>query len=204
MFLKDFRKYIFTENITVCIMLTFTIGLYHLEITSEISYDGGTAYSLDQYDAVYLNEDHYEPTSLHTIKLYQGGKLIKNVLIGAVGGGTGIHKSSQVIEQERMIICCGDTIFCLFLPELALLWKTKADWATCFEIFKYLDDYIVHGEVDISRIDKNGKIMWQQSGADIFTTVEGKDDFILTEDHILAIDWEYRKYKFDFDGNVLS
>ncbi|QJD96766.1 hypothetical protein HH214_13255 [Mucilaginibacter robiniae] len=185
-------------------MLTFTIGLHHLEIANSVLYDEGTADNLEQYDAVYLNEDHYKPTSLYIIKLYQDGKLIKNVLIGALGSGIGIHRSSQVIEQDRMVICCCDMVFCLSLPELDLLWKTKADWAVCFEIFKYMEDYIVHGEIDISRIDKDGKIMWQQSGADIFTTAEGKNDFILTKDYILATDWGYCKYKFDFDGNRLS
>ena len=64
--------------------------------------------------------------------------------------------------------------------------------------------YIVQGELDISRIDKNGNIIWQQSGADIFTRMEGKDNFVLTENYILATDWENRKYKFDFNGNRIN
>jgi len=44
---------------------------------------------------------------------------------------------------------------------------------------------------------------WQQSGADIFTTLEGKNNFIITDNYILATDWENRKYKFKFDGRLI-
>lgn len=75
---------------------------------------------------------------------------------------------------------------------------------TCFEIFYLEKDYLVHGELDITRLDKNGKIIWQNSGKDIFTTLEGKDDFCLTETEIIAKDWNYEKYIFDYDGNLKS
>jgi hypothetical protein len=67
-----------------------------------------------------------------------------------------------------------------------LIWKTQADQATCFEIFKFKDSYVVHGEMEISRIDLNGNIMWQNSGADIFTTEKGINDFEITNSFIQA------------------
>jgi ABC-type ATPase with predicted acetyltransferase domain len=42
-----------------------------------------------------------------------------------------------------------------------LLWWTKADQATFFEINKYQESDIIHGELEISRLDKDGKITWQ-------------------------------------------
>jgi len=57
-----------------------------------------------------------------------------------------------------------------------LQWKTKADVATCFEIFKYRSDYIVHGEMAISRLSADGDIIWQQSGADIFVSTKSNED----------------------------
>ena len=81
-----------------------------------------------------------------------------------------------------------------------MLWKTKGDEATCFEIFKYQDSYIVHGEMEITRLDRNGNIQWQQSGADIFTTLDGQDNFKLTDDYIIATDWQNRIYKFGYGG----
>ena len=72
---------------------------------------------------------------------------------------------------------------------------------TCFEIFKKGDFYIVHGELEITKLNENGKILWQKGGADIFTTISGKNDFKLTEKYIIATDWENRIYKFDYEGN---
>ena len=66
------------------------------------------------------------------------------------------------------------------------------------------DSYIVHGELAISRINRNGNIMWRKSGADIFTTPEGIDTFIIAKDYILATDWGYKKHKINFDGEVLD
>ena len=100
------------------------------------------------------------------------------------------------------MLCC--TLFCLSIPTLELLWRCQGDEATCFEVFSYKDSYIVHGEVQISRIDRDGNIKWQRSGADIFTTPEGLDTFIINHDYILATDWEYRRYKFNFDGELLD
>ena len=49
-----------------------------------------------------------------------------------------------------------------------------------------------------------GKIIWQKSGADIFTTEKGIDDFEITESYIRATDWENRVYKFDFNGKEIE
>jgi hypothetical protein len=88
---------------------------------------------------------------------------------------------------------------------LDLLWQTKGDPATCFQIFKYKDDYIVHGELEITRVGNDGKIVWQRGGADIFVTLNSSEkDFLVTEDYMLATDWENRTYKFDFDGNEIA
>lgn len=178
-------------------MRTFTIADYQLEVADATTDD-------EHYDYYYVNDDGYKRTSLVSIRLLKDGNLVKSTLIGASGGGTVVHERSIIFADDKLVTCCSDTVFCISIPELTLKWKTKADWATCFEIFKYQVDYIVHGEVDISRIDKDGKIVWQRSGADIFTTLEGKDTFVITDQYILATDWEHRRYKFDFDGNIID
>ena len=102
-------------------------------------------------------------------------------------------------------ICCSSQIFNLSIPNLNLNWQTKADGATCFEIFELNQDFIIHGELEISRISKEGRIIWQRCGADIFTTIEGKEEnFKLTDKFIFATDWGNRNYQFDFEGNGIE
>jgi hypothetical protein len=102
------------------------------------------------------------------------------------------------------VICCSNTVFKLSLPDLNLEWKTIADSVTCFGIHYLGEDYVVHGELEIAKLDKDGKIVWKQSGRDIWTTIEGINNFTVNNDCILATDWEYNRYKFDYDGKLLE
>lgn len=185
-------------------MIHYKTDKYRIDIFDDQTYIEGSADNVNYYDFVYFDKSDYHFPLVYGIKVFQGGTLIKSAVIGSIGGGTAIHNTSTIIENDRLLVCCSDTIFCLSIPDLTLLWRTQADQATCFEIYKYKDSYIIHGEFEISRLDKNGKILWQQSGADIFTTLDGKDSFAINDNYILATDWENRKYKFDFDGQLIE
>jgi hypothetical protein len=133
----------------------------------------------------------------HGVFVLRDGQIVNSVCICSGGGQTGIHPTCSIFEDNRLLICCADSIFCLAVPGLDLSWVTHADGATCFEIFNCEDGYIVHGELEISRIDKSGMIVWQFSGSDIFTTLRGKDDFILNGNVIEAVDWNGLKFLID-------
>lgn len=177
---------------------------YKISVCLEKDLDERPIDNFSKYDFKYFEESEYRCASILGIKVFEGNTEIKSAVIGSSGGGTGIYNNSVIIESDRVLICCSNSIFCLSIPELQLLWQTEADWATCFGIHKHKDSYIVHGELQISRLDQNGKIVWQQSGGDIFTTLDGKDNFEITDKFILATDWDNRKYKFDFDGRIIS
>jgi len=184
-------------------MVTTIISDFKIELFKEDMYSPGSADNVNEYDFVYLGEDNNYTTAVG-IKVYKDDLVVKTALIGSSGGGTGLHDTSHIWEPDRIIICCSDTVFCLSIPHLHLIWKTKADLATCFQIFKLGEDYIVHGEVEISRLRHDGQIIWQQSGRDIFTRSHSmKDDFAIAENYIIATNWENMKYKFDFDGNII-
>jgi hypothetical protein len=178
-----------------------TIGKYTVEAFNDV-YSVNSTDNNNKYDSIYLEgtEDCY--STLIGIKIYRNDSHFKSAIIGAQGGGTTIHETSHIIKSDRIVVCCSDTVFCLSIPDLELLWKTKSDAATCFQVFKYKDDYIVHGELEITRLGNDGKILWQQGGGDIFVTLNSsQEEFVIMPDYILATDWENRKYKFDFDGN---
>ena len=181
-----------------------TVGQYQIDIFRDETFAKGSVDNLHKYDIEHFDESAYIFPTMFGVKVFENNDLLKSVIIGSIGGGTGIHKTSVIYEDTKILICCSDSIFCLSIPDLTLLWRTQADQATCFEIFKYQDSYIVHGELEISRLDKDGKILWQQSGADIFTTIDGKQGFELTDKYIIATDFENRVYKFDYDGNSFT
>lgn len=145
----------------------------------------------------------FAATSVQKVQVIDKAGLVSTAVLSAIGGGTGVHEASYIVETDRLLTCCGDTVFCLSLPSLDLLWKTGMDLATCFGIYAFQDDYIVHGELAISRLDENGLILWQRGGADIFTTSEG-GLFQLTKHCIIVEDWQNRVYKFDYLGNDVT
>ncbi|MDZ7899991.1 MAG: hypothetical protein U5N85_18440 [Arcicella sp.] len=178
----------------------FTTKDYEIDIDYCPTYKAGSADNVFKYDFEYLENSKNKATSIFGIKLLSNGKCIKSAIISSEGGETGIHNTALVIEDDRFVICCADKIFCLSVPDLKLLWKTQADDITCFEIFPYQDSYIVHGEINISRINHDGIILWQYSGDDIFMNMEDKIECELREGYILATDFDNKVYRIGYDG----
>ena len=177
---------------------------FNIQFSSESSYDEKSADNIEDYQKVYFEESDYRLSSIFGIKIFENDNLISSAIIGADGGATTIHETSFVISQNRIYICCGNFVFCLSIPELEIVWKTQADEITCFEIFKIENEFIIHGEMEISKLDQNGKLIWQRGGRDIFLTPEGIDDFSINDNIIIAKDFEYNLYEFDLDGNQIN
>ena len=175
-----------------------------IEVLDEPTYKFGSADNNFTYSKHYFGDGATEyPTSKHGIKIYQEDQIIDSCIIMGSGGATGIHQNSSILDNEQLLISCCDTIFCLTLPSLELNWKTQADQATCFQIFKQQDDYIVHGELQVAKLDKGGKIKWEFGGTDIFVSIDNEEEFKIENDGILLTDFGKTKYKIDFDGNLI-
>jgi outer membrane protein assembly factor BamB len=160
----------------------FTTKKYEIDIDYHPTYKSGSENNLFRFDFEYLENNK------------------KTAPISAEGGETGVHNSALVLEEDRLILCCGDKVFCLSIPDLTLLWKTQADDVTCFQIFAYKDSYIVHGEINISRINHDGTILWQYSGEDIFMNMDDEVECELRADYIIASDFNNKVYKIGYDG----
>jgi hypothetical protein len=58
----------------------------------------------------------------------------------------------------------------------------------------------VHGEINISRINHDGTILWQYSGEDIFMNMDDEGECELRADYIIASDFNNKVYKIGYDG----
>ena len=175
-----------------------------IEVLDEPTYKFGSSDNNFSYSKHYFGDGATEyPTSKHGIKIYQNSQIIDNCIIIGSGGATGIHLNSSLLDSDQLLVCCCDTIFCLTLPNLELKWKTQADQATCFQIFKHQDDYIIHGELQVAKLDKDGNKKWEFGGADIFMSIDNEDEFKIENDGILLTDFAKTKYKIDFNGKLI-
>ena len=175
----------------------FATNKYEIDIDYHPTYKSGSADNLFKFDFEYLEKS---ASTIFGIKVLDNGVCLKNAVISSQGGETGVHNSALVLEEDRLILCCGDKIFCLSIPDLSLLWKVQADDFTCFQIFGYQDSYIVHGEINISRINHDGTILWQYSGEDIFMNMNDDIECELQADYIIASDFNNKIYKIGYDG----
>jgi hypothetical protein len=181
---------------------------YTIEIANDSHYTLRSTDNINHYKFEYFygktDEDRHYPSSKHGIRIFENDEEINSCIICEYGGGTGIHTHSAVIKEDALYLCCGDKIYSILLPDLTIIWQKRIDPATCFGIYEIMEDFIVHGELEINRINKNGDIQWRFGARDIFVCPDGSSSFILKEDSILLQDWEGHQYYLDLNGNELK
>lgn len=142
-------------------------------------------------------------TSQHGIRVTTEGKEINSVIICEGGGASTIHERAFIVIDNEIFLCCGDHVYCLELPSINVNWKNRLDPATCFGIYEFENDFIVHGELEISRIDRKGNKKWDFSARDIFFTQDGKESIEIEKDRIKLRDWDGYEYVIDGNGKEI-
>jgi hypothetical protein len=175
---------------------------YTVDIIDDPTFNPGSADNLIGYETVYFDNTEYQPTSKHGIRVTKEGQSIGSAIICETGGATGIHDNSFLITADDLLICCCSTVYSFKLPLLTLNWKKELDPATCFAIYPFKDDFIIHGELEIKRINRAGNVKWDFSAKDIFVTQDGKEAVRLIGDRIEVTDWDGDKYILNVDGQV--
>lgn len=151
----------------------------------------------------YKNYTHYDSSSIICIATKDlEGNVVTKALLNSDGATIQPYEKSYLIYESDLIICIGSEVCSLDITTLDLNWQTTCDTACCFTIQEYFGDYLIHGELDITRLSKAGQIVWQFSGKDIFVNLDGEDEFIVTaEGNIIATDFQGNKYYLDPNGN---
>jgi hypothetical protein len=189
------------------ITITLQFKDFTIELFDDPLYAEGSADSPTMYDIVYTSDKNREysfPTK-HAIRVSLDGITYKTAILMEAGGATGIYSDAALIDDDCLIIRCSNQLYSLKLPGLEINWAVSPDWATCFSVHKFKESYIVHGECAISRINKDGEILWSYSGADIFVTIYNDGpEFKMNENDIELMDFTGSKYRIDYDGNTLS
>jgi hypothetical protein len=174
-------------------------------LINDSTYSVGSTDNNFTYDFVYHDKESLEYRSCnHGIRILKYDQIIKSAIVCASAGATEIHENSAIIDQDSILICCADKIFNLRLPDLTLNWSLKADLATCFGIYKIDIGYFVHGETQVTRIDKFGNIVWQIGLRDILVNIDNDQPcFVLHDNFIELQDFNSNKYTIDFNGKII-
>ena len=170
---------------------------FKIELINDIDYSSNSTDNLIKYNFEYCVDDESFPNVKYGLLLKRNDKVFNSCILLTSGGFSSLHKNCFSINNDKIFICIGKSISCIELPTLKLLWKKEIDTAICFEIYNVSDDFVIFGECSISRINKNGTIIWQYFGEDIFT------NFNLKENFIIAQDYKKKIYNLSLDGKVL-
>ncbi len=174
-------------------------GRYALEMMDEPAYSFGSADNPRSYAHEYLFDSAYRPSSMHGLACFEARQARSSAILGASGGGTGVHGRSCVLLQDRCFVAVGDRVASLALPELALVWQAKVDEATCFGLHLTPDEehLVVHGELEISKLTLDGRRAWAFSGRDIFT-----GECAIRGNTVVVEDFDGRRYSIDLERGV--
>ncbi len=181
---------------------------YHIELIDDSSYTPHSVDNIASYKFEYPEDidihNRYLQSSKHGVRVSAGNDEISSAILFGTGGATGIHDDAYYVSDDYLLLCCSDKVYSLSIPELNLNWSKRFDPATCFAIYPYQEDFIIHGELTISRIDKNGNLKWDFGARDIFVTPSGDPALRLDGNNIELTDWEGYIYLLDETGKELS
>ena len=185
-----------------------TYKAYSIDIIDDKTYTLNSVDNLVAYQLVYFEgegyEDRFYPTSKHGIRVSLDNIEISSAIICEIGGATTIHENSFVINNDSIFICCCDKVYSLGLPNLDLKWIKRFDPATCFGIYEFGNDFIIHGELQISKINKKGELKWDFGARDIFVLQNGGKAMTIDNDMIYLKDWEGYEYILDSNGKEIK
>jgi hypothetical protein len=177
---------------------------YFIEILDDPMYSEKSMDNKFHYSKVYKSVEDQISVSKHAIFVKNNkDEIISNAIMIGTRGGTGIHDHCYYILESSILICVSNFVFCLSLPELNLIWKLDVDWSSVFGIYKMNEDFITHGEIDISRINIKGKLVWQHSGSDIFVLPGSENSFKIIDNLVICKSWDGREYNFNYEGKIV-
>ena len=95
-------------------------------------------------------------------------------------------------------------IYIIDLESMNLIEEYQVEDMACnFGIYRIDDGYIIHGEMEIKKLDFNFNKVWGFYGRDIFVSVNNKKAFEISNNKIKLYDFEDNYYELDFDGNEI-
>lgn len=145
------------------------------------------------------------------ISVFEGRNEINSGLISGINGGVWLHKETEENQGQSVQLSNGDLILSLGcnlvsiqIPTLKVNWNIVPDSAEIFEFYNLENDILLRGELQIHRIDLNGRIRWSYSGKNIWVNIDGKPEVTILENRIKLIDFNHDEYLIDFYGNSIS
>lgn len=190
--------------------MIFYLKDYILELIDDKNYSPGSADNINRYSKEYIGDtiikNNYRATNKIGLRLFDRStdEELTSIILCESGGLSSLHSQSFIFDDEKLMICIGTMVYCIRLPDLAKIWCYSFDHACIFSIHNIENDFVVHGELSISRFDKNGALKWTYSSNDIFVNLEDNVNFAVLNGRIKVRDWYGEIHLLDGNGRRID
>ncbi|MBS2213851.1 hypothetical protein KEM09_20755 [Carboxylicivirga mesophila] len=180
-------------------------GIYSIEISDDSTYTPNSTDNINSYDLQYS----YGGGWLHgnmsytrtAVRVFDDSCQIRSAII-CERGATIESYSSYVIKDSVLYIIAGTMVYALKIPELSIKWVYEYDTVCCLAIYNLEKDLLIHGELDIIRIDTEGRLKWRFGGRESWLNPGVQTEVTIENNQIKLIDFDSNEYVIDFDGNL--
>jgi hypothetical protein len=178
-------------------------GRYRITIEIDSQY---ALFSTDnkEYDYTYFMEEYScgDYIRAYSVSVKTNERHDTIAIIGHIDGDI---ENCAVLEDDRLVILVDCYLAFIDLTDCRLVDKIEITGIdTGLEIYAFDDGYIINGEIDIIKTNKNGQKQWEFSGRDIWVLPSGESSIKITDDKLYLTDWEGYKYCVGKNGEVVS
>ena len=165
---------------------------FEIDIIDESMYSLRSTDNVRQYVKEYVLGDSYSPR--YGIQLKSRDSIESNCFILGSGVGGPPHENSAIVVGKNLFVAIGNLVCKLVIPDLKLEWYQEVDFGISYAIYLSPDQLgvISHGELEITKIDFEGEILWRAFGRDIFS-----GELTIFSDRIEVFDFYDDKYEID-------
>lgn len=155
-----------------------------------------------KYDFHWNPKDYTDDDMYTTFAIDVKGK--NSAKIALTGNYYSYPENCAILEERRLIVLQNYDIYVIDLEEMRITGKYYVEDMACnFGIYRIADGYIIHGEIEIKKLNLQFERIWSFGGRDIFVNPNGKKEFEIAENTIRLYDFENNYYEIDFDGKEL-
>ncbi|OOM13983.1 hypothetical protein [Clostridium saccharobutylicum] len=131
-------------------------------------------------------------------------EVLEETRIALIGNLYGHESNCAVLKDRELIVLIDKDIFIINIDEYKLVKYKKIDcFGDNFAIYLVNNGYIVHGEIEVFKLDYELDTVWKFSGTDIFVTQDDKLPFLIDRDRIKIYDWNGTYYQIDLNGKLI-
>ncbi len=181
-------------------MQKIDVGKFDITFYRTQNYDKNSVDNLPYDDVIIVENETFSKTL--AAEIYDGVDIKKVAFVVPY-----FTPSEFAVSAGENVFLMFDDILCIFDPQGVKIVEEKRinPTGTMFGAYAYKDDFILYGEMEIYRVDRNLEVKWIFSARDIFVRHEGDEPaFEMKEDRICLYDFIDHYYEIDYDGKLLA